>query len=123
MGRKRRSPYEISVAAVAVALALIMSAALYAGRLRVQKNELLIQELSTLRRAVTLYRAVNYALPADLVLLLEEGPAGGEREGRPYLEIPVELSGGKIIDLFGNPYAYDHASGWVSSTTPGCESW
>jgi hypothetical protein len=122
MGKVKRSPFELLVVLVVVGLTIVLGASLYAGRTKIEKSNMLINEMSALRSAILLYKIVNHKNVPDLaVLATTEYNMGGVE--RPYIEhLPMDKSG-KIIDPFGNPYLYDSKSGWVSSSTRGCERW
>lgn len=122
MRQVRRSPFEIIVVAIVVVLTLLLAGGLYAGRLKVQKSNLLIRELSTLRSALTLYKTINRHNASSLEELAEgEYEVGGER--RHFIENLPRSPDGAVVDPFGNPYAYDESSGWVFSTSSGYERW
>lgn len=120
--QKQRPVYEAIVVSLVVVLALVMSATLYAGRAKVQKGGMLMVELETFRNAIQAYRLANGENPPSLVDLAK-AKIGDEGEARPYLDPPPALEGGRAIDPYGNPYAYDSKSGWISSSTPGYERW
>ncbi len=122
MSRGSRSAYEFAVIAVVVVLAVILGAGLYSGRMKVQKSNLLVQELASLRSSLTLYKTLNREnAPSLKVLASSEYEVGGTT--RPFIErLPISEDG-DVIDPFGNPYAYDQKTGWVSSATPGFERW
>jgi len=122
MTLKKRSTFESVLITVIVVLTLALGIALFAGRTKVQNGRLLIQELSSLRSGVSLYRAVNGRMPETLIELVNSAYKMGESE-RPYLEFKYKDEQGAITDPFGNPFHYDFKSGWVSSTTNGYESW
>lgn len=67
--KKKRSTFEVVLISVVVMLSLVLGAGIYAGRATVQKRRLLIQELSMLRSAISLYAVINKQLPPDLVEL------------------------------------------------------
>ena len=122
MGEVKRSPFEVLVVVVVVALTIVLGASLYAGRTKIEKSNMLINEMSGLRSALLLYKIVNHKNAPDLAMLATTDYNMGGVE-RPYIEhVPMNASG-KIIDPFGNPYLYDPKSGWVSSSTQGCERW
>jgi type II secretory pathway pseudopilin PulG len=122
MAEVKRSPFEILVVVVVVALTIVLGASLYAGRTKIEKSNMLINEMSALRSSLLLYKIVNHKNAPDLAMLTStEYAMGGV--SRPYIErLPLDKQG-KIVDPFGNPYLYDARSGWVSSTTHGCERW
>ena len=122
MGEIKRSPFEVLVVTVVVILTIVLGASLYAGRTKIEKSNMLINEMSALRSTLLLYKIVNHRNVSDLALLTTtEYTMGGV--ARPFIERLPMSNDGKIIDPFGNPYLYDARSGWVSSTTRGCERW
>lgn len=123
MIKRSRSSYEIVIIVAVVVLGVVMSAALYAGRSKAIKSNMLVEELSMIRSAIITYRVYNRSNPHSIEGLLAEGYDSGEGGMRPYLSLSVERKGGRIIDPFGNAYAYDPVIGWVSSTTTGYERW
>lgn len=122
MSQRRRSPFEIIVVVVVVALSLLLSAGLYAGRMRVQKSNLLIRELGMLRSSLMLFKSMHHENAPNLETLVGKTYEVDGHNRRYVDKIPLSADGA-IIDPFGNPYAYDRATGWVSSSTPGFERW
>ncbi len=118
----KRSTYEIVLVSLVVLLSVALAMGLYAQRAKMRKNAVLLEELALLRNGVMLHRLVNKALPPSLSEL-----AGGtyDVEGTPhsYLQRVPPRRDGAFIDPFGNFYRYDVRSGWIHSTTPGCERW
>lgn len=122
MESARRSAFEIMVVTVLVALCVIVGASLYAGRARVLKGRLLMSELNMLRSSSITYKLVNRKNSGSLDQLASEVyEIGGVQ--RPYVERLPRAEDGAVVDPFGHPYAYDSATGWVSSTSPGFERW
>ncbi|MFA5811765.1 MAG: hypothetical protein WC956_05485 [bacterium] len=122
MGKRNRTGFEILVVVVVVALTLVMGASLYAGRAKVEKTSLLLSELGMLRSSLMTYRLVNHRNAQDLFQLANEKYEADGAE-KPYIERLPMNDKGAVVDPFGNPYAYDPNSGWVSSSTPGFERW
>ena len=122
MTKITRSPFEIVVVVIVVTLTVILAAGLYAGRKKVQKSDMLMQELGMLRSGVTLYKTVNHRNAESLEELASSEYEVGEAK-RPYIEQLPVAEDGRILDPFGNPYAYDRNTGWVSSITKGFERW
>lgn len=122
MRTMRRSPYEILIVSLVVAIAVALAASLYAGRSRFQKGGLLASELNMMRSALITYKIINRENAPSLVKLME---SDYEAEGQRirYMERLPAAPDGALLDPFGNSYIYDPASGWVSSTTPGYERW
>jgi len=118
----RRSPFEFVVVAIVVGLTVVLAAGLYSGRKKEQKSNLLVQELGMLRSGVTLYRTVHHENATSLEELAAKEYEVGDAK-RPYIEQLPMSKDGRIVDPFGNPYAYDPKTGWVSSTTEGFERW
>ena len=122
MLRARRSAYELVVTVVVVVLTVVMAAGLYAKGVELRKARLMIQELSAMRTSLILYKMVNRGNAGELDDLLRgRFEAGGVQ--RPYIDRLPPADGGEAVDPFGSPYSYDPKAGWVSSTTPGFETW
>lgn len=122
MPERTRAPYEYAIIAIVVILTVALSVALYAKRERVRRGQLLVQELSTLRAGVQLYRILNDRIPPSLQQLAEESyPFEGAP--RPYLQRLPRDADGRFVDPFGNPYRYDPQRGWVQSVTEGFTDW
>ena len=122
MVKKKRSSYEYVVVFVIVLLSVTLAVSLYAERAKVQKGNLLIQELSTLRSGIQIYRLFNNKNPASLEELTESTYSVGSIK-KPYLErLPLDKNG-NLVDPFGNPYIYDPNGAWVKSQTNGFENW
>ncbi len=122
MGKTKRSSFEFVVIAAVVVLTLVMAVSLYAARAKVVKGDLLLNELGMLRSSLMTYKLVNHKSAQDLKQLSTEYyEVGGEK--KTYIDsLPVNKAG-VVVDPFGNPYKYDPANGWVSSTTQGFERW
>lgn len=123
MRRRRRPFYESIIIGMVVALSLIMGASLTRARAKVEKDNLLINELSEIRTAIVAFKATVGSFPATLADLGSQTFDAGGGEKRPYLEGLPMAPEGMWIDPFGNPYVYDPASGWVKSSSPGHERW
>lgn len=123
MARKRRPVYEWIVITGVVALALIMGAALTSARAKVEKGNLLVDELSAIRTAIVTFKETNGTYPASLSDLTKTTFDTGDGVQRPFLEGVPSGEKGRWIDPFGKLYAYDPASGWVQSQSPGYERW
>ena len=122
MAKRKRTVYEYIVISAIVIVSVSLAAALYAGRAKVRKGHLLVQELSMLRNGVQIYQLVNRKNPSSLAELVE-GTYGSGSEPRRYVgPLPTD-SEGHLIDPFGNPYVYDPTSAWVRSQTEGFERW
>jgi type II secretory pathway pseudopilin PulG len=122
MDVRGRAKYEIVVVVIVVLLAIAVAIGLYAGRSKVHNDKLVINELSAIRSAVTLYADVNKAMPPNLETLTKStyDVAGANR---PYLDSIKTNAEGKLVDPFGKPFVYDAKRGLVSSTSPGYEKW
>ncbi len=120
--RKKRAVYEIIIVAVVVVVALLIGSGLYAGRQNIQKSGILVQELSMMRSSIALYKMLNKNNPATLEELTT---ATYDSDGtkKTFLEKLPETKSEKVVDPFGNAYAYDPKSGWVKSTSPDYEKW
>lgn len=123
MFRRRRPAYEWIVIGGVVLLAVIMAFAITSARARVEKSNLLVDELQAIRTAIVAFRMTNGAYPASLSDLTAMTFDAGNGDQRPYLEgVPGGMEG-RWIDPFGSPYFYDPATGWVMSLSPGHERW
>lgn len=118
----KRPAYEKVIVTVVVTLSIVLGFALYAGRAKVRKSEMLTNELSMFRSAVMLYKMTNKKNPESLE---ELGTATYDMDSvkRVYLDRIPRGADGRIADPFGSAYAYDPKSGWVNSTTQGFEKW
>ena len=122
MARRKRTVYEYIVISAIVIISVSLAVALYAGRAKVRKGNLLVQELSMLRNGIQIYQLTNRKNPSSLAELVD-GTYQSESETRRYVgPLPTD-SEGRLIDPFGNPYVYDPKSAWVSSKTQGFERW
>jgi hypothetical protein len=88
----------------------------------VEKNNLLINEVGMLRSALLQYKILNHRNPETLKQLTTDAYTI-DGKSHPFLEKLSMNQEGKAVDPFGHIYAYDAKSGWVASTTPGCERW
>jgi hypothetical protein len=122
MARARRSTFEIIVVIAVVAFTVVMGAGIYAKRVKLQKSELLIQELAMLRSSLAIYKILNHQ-NAESLAELAQGEYDVDGAWRPYVDKLPPVEDGDVLDPFGSPYAYDKKTGWVLSTTPGFESW
>ncbi|MFH0799883.1 MAG: type II secretion system protein GspG [Pseudomonadota bacterium] len=122
MEKQKRPAYETVIVALVVGLSLVLGIGLYSGRARIQKSNLLIQELAMLRSSVTVYKMLNGKNPESL----EELAASTYKVDsmpRPYIDRLPRSQNGGVVDPFGNPYRYDIKSGWVCSGTPEFARW
>lgn len=122
MLKGRRPLYEFVVVVVVVALAVVLGAGLYAGRMKINKSRVLVQELASLRSSLILYKLINRENPPSLQSLASGEYQAGDVK-RPFVESVPVARGGEMIDPFGNPYRYDPGTGWIWSTSPGFEAW
>jgi hypothetical protein len=120
MVHRKRSPFEVVVVTVVVVLTVVLGAGIYAGRMKIQKSNLMIQELSMLRSSSLLYKIINKRNVQDLKQL---ATSEYEVEGTklPYIERLPLSKDGEITDPFGNPYSYSPKTSWICSTSPGYE--
>ncbi len=91
---------------------------------RVYEQKVLRYQLENLRQGITLYQYVERKTPeslVDLSMATFRMPDSGQVH-HFIARVPVSKEG-KFLDPFGNPYAYDKAQGWVSSSTGGYASW
>lgn len=122
VARRERTVYEYIVIFAVVVISVSLAVALYAGRAKVRKGHLLMQELSMLRNGIQIYQLVNRQNPSSLAEM-ESSTYGSGSESRRYVEPLPKNSEGRLIDPFGNPYLYDPKSAWVHSQTKGFERW
>ena len=84
-------------------------------------------ELANIRKGITLFKILNERNPQSLNELMEKDVMlrvrGDTFFKQKYLLANAVDAKGNIIDAFGNPFAYDPASGRVRATTKGYESW
>ena len=118
----KRSTYETIIVSLIVGLTLLLGMSLYAGRSKIRKSNLLIQELSMLRSGITLYKMVNGENPPALEEL-SRSTYKVDSTNRAYVDNLSATSGGVIVDPFGNAYAYDAKSGWIHTTTKNYDRW
>lgn len=85
------------------------------------------EELGTIRKAVTLYHALNGRYPDDLGNLIEGQYVIPMRDDTffkgDYLSTQAVDSEGNLLDPFGRRYRYDPRGGTVSSAEEGYETW
>ena len=125
MGKKKRARYEWLVMLLVIAVASAIGMGVYNKRAAVEKADLLQNQLSQLRTAVTVYKTLNKANPPALSSLVNEtlnfsDPAA---QPQPYVTNMHVDNAGNIVDPFGHEYQYDAATGWVASTTEGYQNW
>jgi type II secretory pathway pseudopilin PulG len=119
---KKRSSCEFAVVFIIVCLSVALAVSLYAERSKIQKGNLLIQELSTLRSGIQIYRLTTGENPASLQALATS-TYDVDSIKKPYLEDFPQDKSGNLVDPFGNPYIYDPKKAWVKSQTKGFENW
>ena len=122
MAKRKRTVYEYAVIFAVVAITVSLAVALYAGRAKVRKGNLLIQELSMLRSGVQVYQLVNRKNPPSLAELVTSTYESGSSRRHYVQRLPMD-SEGRAIDPFGNPYVYDPETAWVHSQTEGFGRW
>lgn len=122
MNKIKRPIYEVTVVLIVVILTVVLGLGLYAGRARMQKCKLLMNELSMLRSAVMTYKMINKRNPDSLGDLVATTYKADSVE-KPYLDTLPGLVEGRVVDPFGAPYAYDPESGWLQSSSPDYRSW
>lgn len=86
---------------------------------RVIQEETLIFQLKQLRTGVQIALKLEGRLPKSLANVVDMPFRVG---ARVEWKIKRDVTG-KLLDPFGNPFAYDSVTGWVSSPTAGYESW
>lgn len=122
--KKKRPKYEWLVLLVVMAVASGLGYNVATKRESLQKTQLLQNELSQLRTAVTIYKTLNKANPPNLnVLTMERFNFAGTDQTMPYVSNVRVNPDGHVLDPFGQPYAYDAQSGWVASVTDGFQNW
>lgn len=122
MPKPKRAAYEYVIIFIVIALTVTLGAAIYAGRAKVRRGNLLIRELGMMRSSITLYKLINRANPESLE---ELGSSTYEVDSTPrfYIDSIPRDSDGDIVDPFGTPYNYKQQTAWVWSGTPGYENW
>lgn len=121
---KPRAKFEWLIIMVVLVAGVGVTVGLLRVRDRAQRGELMLQELAQLRSATALYKTVMKQNPPSLETLARETYHLSPGEApRPFLQNIKPNPSGKIIDPFGNSYAYDLQKGWVHSTSKGFESW
>ena len=125
MGKKKRAKYEWLVMVLVIAVASAIGMGVYNKRAAVEKADLLQNQLSQLRTAVTVYKTLNRANPPALSNLVNEtlNFADPAAQPQPYVTNMNVDNGGNIVDPFGHEYHYDAVTGWVASTTEGYQNW
>ena len=124
MEAKQRPIWEWLVFAAVFVLAFALMGSTYTYQQRVSKQHALHYQLQVLRTAELLYTSINKKMPENLTELVEgQFSLSGESLGRRFIEHPPLLTGGALLDPFGNPYTYDPKTGWIKSSTPGYDYW
>ncbi len=120
----RRSLLENVLLAVVFVAILAFFINSYYLEQKVYKQKALHYQLMILRQGVNMYNLVNRDFPDNLAKLATSTyRLPGEDINRVYIErFPISTNG-KLLDPFGNPYAYEQKHGWVMSTTPGYDYW
>lgn len=107
--------------------ALIGIAIPYYQRLAQEAKEVTLRAgLVNIRGGVGLYQVLEQHYPVDLKNLIQRKyllPVHGEIISREYLIAQATDTEGNLLDPFGNRYRYDPATGAVTSSTKGYESW
>lgn len=125
METKKKRLWEVIVLVVVMAVGVALAAYVFTERGKVDKEREMIGELGALRAGVTLYSTVNRVPPKSLNALTSKTYEAGDGSRLPYV---VGLSAeraadGKVLDPFGNAYAYDAKRAWVYSSTKGYRDW
>lgn len=122
--KKPRPKYEWVIIAVVLVVGIVVAFGIYTKRDTTRKARLLISELSEVRSAVATYKMLNRANPPSLETLTRLSYAFEPNSpARPYLKDVKAAKDGKVLDPFGNTYAYDAKTGWTKSATKGYENW
>jgi hypothetical protein len=91
---------------------------------RLQKEKSMIYELGLLRQGVVTFNLVDKRLPRNLIELASEVfNLPGDQLNHRFVDRVNVNDQGKVIDPFGNPYAYNADKGWVSSVTDKYQNW
>ncbi|MFH0799994.1 MAG: hypothetical protein V2A66_07440 [Pseudomonadota bacterium] len=124
MDAQKRPGWELLIVVIVFVVAGVLLGMGYKQQGKLEKERALHYQLQVLRTAELLYESVNKAKPESLTQL-SEGRFQAEADGPKHLYIdpPPVLIGGKAVDPFGNPYAYDARTGRIKSTTQGFGSW
>lgn len=122
--KKKRAKYEWLVILLIIAVAGTIGAGVYNKRTAVKRADLLQNQLSQLRTAVTIYKTLNKTNPPNMAVLANETfHFEGSDKAQPYITNMEIDANGHIIDPFGNTYHYDVRSGWIASSTEGYQNW
>lgn len=134
-GQRGRTVFEALIAVILFLALIFFAVERYYAAIKPVRETALTMELSNLRRAVYYYTVINKRLPGSLKELVE-GKAVVTKN-----DIDIDDMGNRIIfmgkyietmdtdaedyptDPFGNRFDYDPASGKVSSSTKGYETW
>ena len=113
---------ELAVAAAIIG-ALVYAAAAYEHLLIRRANEVALRaDLQALRAGVAFFEARRGGPPASLEELAVQ-PIGRLRRMDRWESWSLKDRGQALTDVFGQPYAYDPATGRVWSTAAGYEEW
>ena len=113
----RKKWYTLIVAAVILSFGI--TAAVAQSAKKAEKEQTLVFQLKQLRTSVQIYVKVNKQTPADLLSAMEAKYDFGQPLHWPF----DKNENGEPVDSFGNLYAYDSETAWVSSQTKGYEGW
>ena len=114
------------VLVVAFVSALILVAYNYTVEEKVTKEQQLMSELKVLRSGLKLFTVVENRKPKDLIELCSARFTFlGDGRNQGFVELGmIEIDDkGRLIDPYGNSFAYDEKTLWVASTTPGFKDW
>lgn len=90
---------------------------------KVQKQDVVKNQLLMMRQGVSLFKMIEHRYPESLIELAQaDYKMPNDQKNRRYVD-NLPLKDNKVVDPFGNPYAYNKARGFVSSATAGYESW
>ncbi|MBI4366609.1 MAG: hypothetical protein HY543_07310 [Deltaproteobacteria bacterium] len=121
---KGRAKFEwVSMCCIIIA-GVGLTGGLHMQRAQTQKAEVLMQDLSQLRSAIALYKTVKQQNPPSLAVLLSETYQFGNEAPRHYVtNLALAAEGNRLLDPFGQAYAYDPHVGWIRSVSKGYEQW
>ncbi len=91
---------------------------------RLDREKTLYYQLELLRTATLLYKAVNKENPKNLAQLCTDTfRLGADEVSRYYIDPPLPMKEGKVLDPFDLAFAYDPATGYIKSVSPGYSLW
>lgn len=111
-----------------MAVAILVSLGLTLTSLNLERNvgkkKEMMYQLQMIRMGVALYKSIEKKNPDNLEALATTRYAfPGDGQSKLYLEVQYGDNIDFFVDPFGNKYGYNKETGWVNSTTKGCEYW